>query len=412
MLGVAAGLRRRPRALIVGARVEDHVLGLRAGALDLQVAAHAGAELLSRDPLAVRERRLRRVADHRAPLHVDQVLVVGAGDLVLVARREVAAGVLLEQAGVAGRVVLRGAARVRLGVAAGHDQDPVVVARVEDRLLDRVVVALLRQRGVDREQPVRLLLGELDLRLARAEAIALLAGLAHRRAQVGQRLRPVLALADDQHLARSGAARRRLQRARRRHLAAGRRGDGGVRGRVGPVGGPLEVGKGERRQGQHHGCDRCGQRHCAPPRTPLPCPLACNRRPPRPSSASPRGPGPGQGATLTEAGPEAEAAGADERHKCSSAMCRRTSHRQQNCEPLRRGCLSRAGARRLGQAAGDAVRPELENPAVAGLSWRADEGTRTPDPLLTMEVLYQLSYVGIFRLAAGSGGSRIRTCVG
>ena len=29
----------------------------------------------------------------------------------------------------------------------------------------------------------------------------------------------------------------------------------------------------------------------------------------------------------------------------------------------------------------------------------ADEGTRTPDPLLTMEVLYQLSYVGaVFRL--------------
>ena len=25
----------------------------------------------------------------------------------------------------------------------------------------------------------------------------------------------------------------------------------------------------------------------------------------------------------------------------------------------------------------------------------ADEGTRTPDPLLTMEVLYQLSYVGV-----------------
>jgi hypothetical protein len=25
---------------------------------------------------------------------------------------------------------------------------------------------------------------------------------------------------------------------------------------------------------------------------------------------------------------------------------------------------------------------------------KADEGTRTPDPLLTMEVLYQLSYVG------------------
>jgi hypothetical protein len=29
-------------------------------------------------------------------------------------------------------------------------------------------------------------------------------------------------------------------------------------------------------------------------------------------------------------------------------------------------------------------------------SKEADEGTRTPDPLLTMEVLYQLSYVGVF----------------
>ena len=30
------------------------------------------------------------------------------------------------------------------------------------------------------------------------------------------------------------------------------------------------------------------------------------------------------------------------------------------------------------------------------MSGEADEGTRTPDPLLTMEVLYQLSYVGVF----------------
>jgi hypothetical protein len=44
---------------------------------------------------------------------------------------------------------------------------------------------------------------------------------------------------------------------------------------------------------------------------------------------------------------------------------------------------------------------------------KADEGTRTPDPLLTMEVLYRLSYVGVVGgLPAGSGGSRIRTCVG
>jgi hypothetical protein len=28
---------------------------------------------------------------------------------------------------------------------------------------------------------------------------------------------------------------------------------------------------------------------------------------------------------------------------------------------------------------------------------RADAGTRTPDPLLTMEVLYRLSYVGAVR---------------
>jgi hypothetical protein len=32
---------------------------------------------------------------------------------------------------------------------------------------------------------------------------------------------------------------------------------------------------------------------------------------------------------------------------------------------------------------------------MAGTQGRADEGTRTLDPLLTMEVLYQLSYVGV-----------------
>jgi hypothetical protein len=43
----------------------------------------------------------------------------------------------------------------------------------------------------------------------------------------------------------------------------------------------------------------------------------------------------------------------------------------------------------------------------------ADAGTRTPDPLLTMEVLYLLSYVGAgCSLTGWSGGSRIRTCVG
>ena len=36
---------------------------------------------------------------------------------------------------------------------------------------------------------------------------------------------------------------------------------------------------------------------------------------------------------------------------------------------------------------------------------RADAGTRTPDPLLTMEVLYRLSYVGVVPPAAAMGGA-------
>ena len=31
---------------------------------------------------------------------------------------------------------------------------------------------------------------------------------------------------------------------------------------------------------------------------------------------------------------------------------------------------------------------------------RADAGTRTPDPFITSEVLYQLSYVGVGRVAS------------
>ena len=49
----------------------------------------------------------------------------------------------------------------------------------------------------------------------------------------------------------------------------------------------------------------------------------------------------------------------------------------------------------------------------SALGLEADAGTRTPDPLLTMEVLYRLSYVGVgISLLGRSGGSRIRTCVG
>src|SRR6185503_6293697 len=56
--------------------------------------------------------------------------------------------------------------------------------------------------------------------------------------------------------------------------------------------------------------------------------------------------------------------------------------------------------------------PNAKNAEMQGFP-RADAGTRTPDPLLTMEVLYRLSYVGAEKqLTASSGGSRIRTCVG
>ena len=36
---------------------------------------------------------------------------------------------------------------------------------------------------------------------------------------------------------------------------------------------------------------------------------------------------------------------------------------------------------------------------------RADAGTRTPDPLLTMEVLYRLSYVGVRDCTQPSAGA-------
>jgi hypothetical protein len=41
-------------------------------------------------------------------------------------------------------------------------------------------------------------------------------------------------------------------------------------------------------------------------------------------------------------------------------------------------------------------------PWEAGNSRRADAGTRTPDPFITSEVLYQLSYVGGMAGRAGS----------
>jgi hypothetical protein len=40
---------------------------------------------------------------------------------------------------------------------------------------------------------------------------------------------------------------------------------------------------------------------------------------------------------------------------------------------------------------------------------RADAGTRTPDPLLTMEVLYQLSYVGAKGIVGARAADGVRS---
>src|SRR5918999_433143 len=74
------------------------------------------------------------------------------------------------------------------------------------------------------------------------------------------------------------------------------------------------------------------------------------------------------------------------------------------------GTIAAPGAAHGGRGGGGL---NAETPAFAGASRGADAGTRTPDPLLTMEVLYRLSYVGAGTSLIGrSGGSRIRTCVG
>jgi hypothetical protein len=43
---------------------------------------------------------------------------------------------------------------------------------------------------------------------------------------------------------------------------------------------------------------------------------------------------------------------------------------------------------------------------LGNLLTRADAGTRTPDPFITSEVLYQLSYVGLMPMSQSNGGSR------
>ena len=236
-----------------------------------------------------------------------------------------------------------------------------------------------------REQPVASLLGELDLRLARTEAIALLAGLAHRRVQVGERLR-----------SRPRPCRRRARR-RARHRsaptpasaawapAAGRRGHGRVGRRVGPVRRAARGGQGRVPEG---------------PASPL---RALRPAPPRASTNTASVlPFPATGDLLAlrlrAHGARAGSGRDSNRGRAGSRgrRCRRTAPCAMPQFTFELRVFSAALPHPLPPSAPSrrcAVRPELENPAVAGLSWRADEGTRTPDPLLTMEVLYQLSYV-------------------
>ena len=144
--------------------------------------------------------------------------------------------------------------RGRLLVAAGHDHDPVVVAGVVDRRLNRAVLAGLLEALVQLAEVAGLLRRELVLRHAGPKAKALGLGAVDRAQRERQRL--LAALADHPHVARALARGGRRERAGLRHLPAGGGRDRGVRSGVGPVGGALQVRQGERRhreQGGHEG---------------------------------------------------------------------------------------------------------------------------------------------------------------
>ena len=148
----------------------------------------------------------------------------------------------------------------------------VVVAGVEHGLLDRVVPALLRQLLVDLPSSCRLLLRELHLGLARAQAVAVASS-----RPVSESLQGARAT-----LRRPRPCRRRgPRRARRRSTAeASERAVGtsppaggltaGVGSGVGPVGGPLEVGERQRRQRQHGDRGHRRRQHRTPDATPVP----------------------------------------------------------------------------------------------------------------------------------------------
>ena len=250
------GTRLGALGSVVAGSVDDHVRRRDPTALELEVAADARSEI--RDPLTIRQRRLRRrLGRNLAALDVDQVLVVRAGDLVAVAGRLRPASVALSEPRAA-RIVERLLARGRLGVAARHDHDAVVVLRGEHGRLDLVEAALAGERPVLPAQRARPLLRQVELRLAGADPVALSPRVGDRSREEPQRLPAPVTPADDVHVPRPLSADGGAQRAQRRNLAAGGGVDRPVRRRVRPVGGPLEMserGRGQRNRREYGGAD-------------------------------------------------------------------------------------------------------------------------------------------------------------
>lgn len=273
VLGVV-GLHGPGGALIAQRRIaalNDDVVGAHTRPLDLQVAADAWPRV--RDPVAVDGRRLRdldvcyRPADHR-----DQVLVVGAGGLVLVGERPGRSVIVgLDQVRTGG-IVSGGSTRLRLGVEARHDDYPVVVVCVVDSSLDRAVPAPSEELHVEGSESVSFHLAERDRWLRGPELVSVCPRVRNRCVESGNRwvrvrrrrrllLRARDLGADHARVARGLGIEGGEQAADLGNRAARRRVDGGVRRRVGPVRGALDVcrGKcGDEHQGRGH-TGRCRQ---------------------------------------------------------------------------------------------------------------------------------------------------------
>ena len=173
---VLDGSDRRPVAGGGVAGVDRHRVGRSARALDLKVAADAWPRIRDHVPVDTGWLRHRRVRQ-RPSQDRDQVLIVRALDLVCVGDRARLALVVGDLQAGARRIVGRLRPRLRLGVEAGQDLDPVVVVGGGDRGLDRGVAAVPEQLDVEAAELLGLLLLDLDGRLRLAELVALLPGL-------------------------------------------------------------------------------------------------------------------------------------------------------------------------------------------------------------------------------------------